>query len=144
MCFFYIVCNWKKIKPVLDKLIGNCLVIADVGLFVLENLSKTCDGVVTSMVVLGDFHLLGFDLWCHWEVDGRFQRGQAKVSCCSESFASKLCNYSNSIGSSLSHTSTLTSSKLANCGHNLLEVFCTKVGWSEVFNHIIKNENCEL
>jgi hypothetical protein len=134
----------KKAKPVLNKLGSNLWIIVDVCLLVLDNLTKTSNSIVSSVMVLGNFHLLCFDLWCHCKVNGGFQRAEAKISCSSKCLSSILSDNTNAIGGSLSQTGTLTSCKLANCCHNLLEIFSAEVSWSKMLNHIVKNENCKL
>ena len=134
----------EEAKPVLNELGSNLWIIVDVCLLVLDDLTKTSNCIVSCMMVLGDFHLLCFNLWCHCKVNGRFQRAEAKISCSSECVSSILSDNTNTIRSSLSQTCTLTSCKLANRCHNLLEVFSAEVGWSKVLNHIVKNENSKL
>jgi len=136
--------DWEETEPVLDELGSNLWVAVDVGLSKLEDFTDAGNGVVSGVVVLGHLHLLGLDLGGHGVVDGGFQRGKAEVGAGSESFTSMFGNDTNSVGSGLSQTGTLASTKAANSLYDSVEVFGAEVCWSEVLNHVIEDEDGEL
>jgi len=69
-------------------------------------------------------------------------KAQLAVVC--ESVTTILCNNTDTIGCSLTKTSTLVFSKTGNSLHNSAVVLETEIGWAQVLNHIVKNEQTEL
>ena len=80
LALFDIVSDWQETDPVCDQLSCHGLILHDKGVLVANDLTKTCDGIVLGMVVLGHLVFLGLDLLGDWHVDSFLERFKAELT----------------------------------------------------------------
>jgi len=73
LCLFNIMGDWKLANPVANELRGHNRVLLDVSELVSNDLTKTGDCVVLSMVVQVLLLLLSLNLGAHWEFNSLLQ-----------------------------------------------------------------------
>ena len=96
------------------------------------------------MLVHAQFVFAALDLRCHSKLYSLLQGGQAEIRASLEGVARVLSNDTDSICRSLSQRSAIVIGIPANCTDNVLEIRLVEIGWSQVLDHIVEDEECEL
>ena len=92
LCLFKIVLKREELEPRGDDHVG----IDDV-LLMLQNFSKSCNSIVSSMVKLSLLALLFFGCSVHWVTDGFLEAIKAELAYWCIMSSTVLCNHTNSV-----------------------------------------------
>ena len=96
------------------------------------------------MLVHAQFVFAALDLRCHTKLDALLQGCQAEIRASLEGVARVLSNDSDSIRCSLSQRGAIVIGIPTDCTDDVLEIRLVKIGWSQVLNHVVKDEESEL
>jgi len=140
---FHIVSDGESVNPESSQLLSH-LSLAYIVLLELDNFTDAGNCVVSSMVKLRCFSFLFLDFSSHLEFNCVLESLKAMIGLGGKSVTSVGRNNTNTIGSCLTKTSALVTSKTADCLNNHCVVSGRKVVGSKMFNHVIKNEKAEL